>query len=935
MVNNTKYGSGALANNTGDNNTAIGAYTSYNNLDASNNTAIGSNSSFFNTIGSNNTALGAGSLCNNVNGSLNTAIGSSALEGNTGATGCNENVAIGAQSLYNNRVGQNTAVGTYSLFSNTTGTSNDAFGFNALHSNTSGIDNVAIGFKSLSTNNTGDWNTAVGTLALTKSTSSSNTAVGTACLTTNSSGSQNDGFGAGALKVNTTGSSNAAFGFRSLYSNKNTSYNTALGNQSLYNNIGTGNTSVGYNSAYNLKNGSYNTFIGNQSDIDISSNTYNYSTAIGYNSKIDASNQIMLGGIVGGSYPNVVIPGLANYTTYQPGNYTNNTLVSKEYVDTFVSGLSIQQPVVAIENNVNIGEINENTNSIINIDLPLLIDAVTIQDGSAVLLNAQTDATYNGVYILTTDITVGTGKLTRRTLMDTGDSALSAYIFVREGSTYARTSWVQSNNQAMVGTDKLNFNLFNTFDYELGRGLDIDNTGGKTTINVDTSLNFINYLDSTQGVDGASGILNIGTYSNQTIIGPTGGQVVFNSAIVGPTGTFTRININGISNNSGNDPLLEITNTLNSTELKITPGLKGNTSAPNYTTYEMPNSGTHFFWDSVEVYETLNVDGSANFATDLSVNAITIGRGNGNSYDNTVVGNQAFKKNTSGTQSIAIGHISLANNTSGSCNVAVGMQSLYHNSTGSNCISLGYESLFYSNNNNNTSVGHQSLYNPSGTYDTALGYQSGYGTKGSYNTLIGSHADVDISTNVYNYSTALGYNAKIDASNQIMLGGKNGSGAYPIVVVPGGITGPTGSFTYLSSLNNTYLATSSGSVGIRKNANLIATLDVDGSGNFSGQVTASNFSANSDYRIKENVMPLNDAFVVDNLIPVTYKNIKTCKQDIGLIAHELQEYYPYLVDGVKDGENLQSVNYTGLIGILIKEVKDLKNRVSILENNSN
>ena len=59
----------------------------------------------------------------------------------------------------------------------------------------------------------------------------------------------------------------------------------------------------------------------------------------------------------------------------------------------------------------------------------------------------------------------------------------------------------------------------------------------------------------------------------------------------------------------------------------------------------------------------------------------------------------------------------------------------------------------------------------------------------------------------------------------------------------------------------------------------------------------------------------------------------TKTQDIGLIAHELQELYPFLVTGVKDGEENQSVNYTGLIPILINEIKDLKERVKTLESN--
>ena len=53
--------------------------------------------------------------------------------------------------------------------------------------------------------------------------------------------------------------------------------------------------------------------------------------------------------------------------------------------------------------------------------------------------------------------------------------------------------------------------------------------------------------------------------------------------------------------------------------------------------------------------------------------------------------------------------------------------------------------------------------------------------------------------------------------------------------------------------------------------------------------------------------------------------------DIGLIAHELQELFPFLVNGEKDGSTHQSVNYTGLIGLLIKEIQNLNARVSKLE----
>jgi hypothetical protein len=91
----------------------------------------------------------------------------------------------------------------------------------------------------------------------------------------------------------------------------------------------------------------------------------------------------------------------------------------------------------------------------------------------------------------------------------------------------------------------------------------------------------------------------------------------------------------------------------------------------------------------------------------------------------------------------------------------------------------------------------------------------------------------------------------------------------------------------------------------------------------------------SDYRLKDNVSDLDETFCVDKLRPVTYIHKVTQKQDIGLIAHELQEQYPFLVTGEKDGEKIQTVNYTGLFGILIKEIKDLKkDKVELKQENT-
>jgi hypothetical protein len=86
----------------------------------------------------------------------------------------------------------------------------------------------------------------------------------------------------------------------------------------------------------------------------------------------------------------------------------------------------------------------------------------------------------------------------------------------------------------------------------------------------------------------------------------------------------------------------------------------------------------------------------------------------------------------------------------------------------------------------------------------------------------------------------------------------------------------------------------------------------------------------SDYRIKENVTELNENDTVDALVPIQYNNTVSGNHEFGLLAHELQEIYPDLVNGEKDGDEYQQVHYNGLIGVLVKEVQDLKQRLSVL-----
>jgi len=82
----------------------------------------------------------------------------------------------------------------------------------------------------------------------------------------------------------------------------------------------------------------------------------------------------------------------------------------------------------------------------------------------------------------------------------------------------------------------------------------------------------------------------------------------------------------------------------------------------------------------------------------------------------------------------------------------------------------------------------------------------------------------------------------------------------------------------------------------------------------------------SDYRLKENIEPIDDHYVVDQLKPCSYNFISDEKKSkrTGFIAHELQEVFPHLVTGEKDGKDSQGVEYMGLIAILTKEIQTLK-----------
>jgi hypothetical protein len=121
-----------------------------------------------------------------------------------------------------------------------------------------------------------------------------------------------------------------------------------------------------------------------------------------------------------------------------------------------------------------------------------------------------------------------------------------------------------------------------------------------------------------------------------------------------------------------------------------------------------------------------------------------------------------------------------------------------------------------------------------------------------------------------------------------------------------------------------------GFVGINK-MDPTTNLDVSGSLTVSGTVSAASYNATSDYRIKKNITSLNENYTIDELEPKYYYNSMNGKYEVGFIAHEIETKYPFLVNGKKDDECYQSINYNGIIGLLTNEIKMLKKEMSILK----
>ena len=433
-----------------------------------------------------NTAFGYQALVANTTGNENVASGYQALSSNISGSG---NTAIGYRALKDNTNHNNTAIGKQALETNTTGTDNTAIGRFALKSN-SGNNNIAIGLSALSSNS-GDYNIAIGDEAAHSISGDYNIALGYLVLRHGTTGSNNIGIGYEAL-LQTTGQRNVAIGYRAGRSNTSTSHNT---------------------------------FIGDGAD---TTGGYQFSTAIGHNAKITASNQIMLGR----SNETVVVPGnmtiVGTTTAPTAASGTNSTqIATTAFVTDALSGgggggggPDLTQDISVNSLTVGKGSGNMGDNTAIGY-LALVANTYgnnnTATGSGALRTNTGGyNNTANGYFALNKNLTGGSNVATGANALEKNTTG-NYNVATGPSALYSNTT---GHSNVALGLQALQNNVNGSYNIAIGHdSLKVNTAGTNTAIGYNTLQK--NTTGSTNTAVGSQAGNLITTGSNNTFIGST------------------------------------------------------------------------------------------------------------------------------------------------------------------------------------------------------------------------------------------------------------------------------------------------------------------------------------------------------------------------------------------------------------------------------
>ena len=111
-------------------------------------------------------------------------------------------------------------------------------------------------------------------------------------------------------------------------------------------------------------------------------------------------------------------------------------------------------------------------------------------------------------------------------------------------------------------------------------------------------------------------------------------------------------------------------------------------------------------------------------------------------------------------------------------------------------------------------------------------------------------------------------------------------------------------------------------------ANPSAKLHVVGDVMITGVTTSTDFNSASDINLKTNIKTIeNPIEKIIQINGVTFNWKKDARPSVGVIAQEIEKVFPELVQG----EDPKTVNYNGLIGLLIECVKEQQVEIDYLK----
>jgi len=292
-----------------------------------------------------------------------------------------------------------------------------------------------------------------------------------------------------------------------------------------------------------------------------------------------------------------------------------------------------------------------------------------------------------------------------------------------------------------------------------------------------------------------------------------------------------------------------------------------------------------------------------------------------------------FRNSALGSSTVAMGNYNYATGDSsislgkenwaeGASTIAIGFK---NHAAGAGSVSLGQENVAWGTTNFTT--GYQ---NTAGDTSQGVGAGGSATAMGKYNT---ASADASMALNrgtsaTNQAATSMGLGTTADNVGMVAVGVNNAAGigdtAEQYFYVDGQYTGSNPGVAFV--VGNGDIDSSNGLAG--SNSSNAFIVNYDGSATLAGDLTV-----NSDMRLKSNIVSLGNT--VSKLLMIDGKTytMKTNQaiEKIGLLAQEVQKAFPELVKEAGDEKGTLSVNYQGMIPVLINAIKEQQKQIDELK----